>query len=63
MFISKNLIADKELEMSINVFALFMEVQWLAEAPLVIREKRVMASETGKAELHGILLRPSFHRC
>jgi len=39
MFISKSLIADKELEISINVFAVFMEVLWLAEVPLVIKEK------------------------
>jgi len=39
MFISKSLIADKELEISINVFAVFMEVPWLAEAPLIIKEK------------------------
>jgi hypothetical protein len=39
MFVSKRLIADKKLEISINVFAVFMEVLWLAETPSVIREK------------------------
>jgi hypothetical protein len=39
MFISKSLITDKELEISMNVFAVFMEVLWLAEAPSVIKEK------------------------
>jgi hypothetical protein len=39
MTISKSFIADKELEISVNVFAVFIEVQWLAVVPLAIGEK------------------------
>jgi hypothetical protein len=53
MFISKSLIADKELEMSINVFALYGSAM-VGRSTIGYQGKRVMASETGKAELHDI---------